>query len=254
MSVRDGEGQGVRPASGYAAWRRLGRAMQPRLNRAQVVAGLLCALLGFAAATQVRQVGQADFSDLRQDELVAVLDQLDGQAEQLAAENTALEAELSRLEASRTQGEAAQQAAAARAEAQGILAGTLPATGPGVTVTVRDPERKMTAAMAYLLVDELRNAGAEAIALGGVRVTASTYFVGRDGEGRLTADGTQLEAPFEWSAIGDPPTIEGALSLPGGALAAVRTQGGSSTVTAHEELEITAVKRLSAPRVATAIE
>ncbi|MDR2348704.1 MAG: hypothetical protein LBD90_08885, partial [Bifidobacteriaceae bacterium] len=63
-----------RAARGSEAWRRLGRALRPKASRALVVAGLLCALLGFAAATQVREVGQADFSDLRQDELIEVLD------------------------------------------------------------------------------------------------------------------------------------------------------------------------------------
>jgi uncharacterized protein YlxW (UPF0749 family) len=227
--------------------------MQPRLGRAQIAAGLLCALLGFAAATQVRHVGQADFSDLRQDELVEVLDQLNGQADQLAAENAGLEAELEDLETSQTQNHAAREAAASRAEAQGILAGTLPAQGPGVTVTVRDPDGKLTAAVAYLLVDELRNAGAEAISLGPARVTGSTYFAG-GGDGRLTVDGTELEAPYEWSAIGDPSTLETALGIPGGALAAVRTQGGSSTVAAHADLKITVVKSLEPAKYATAIE
>ncbi|MDR2379578.1 MAG: DUF881 domain-containing protein [Bifidobacteriaceae bacterium] len=242
-----------RAARGSEAWRRLGRAMSPKLNKAQVAAGLLCALLGFAAATQVRQVEQADFSDLRQDELVEVLDQLNTQAEQLAEENRALEAERDRLQTSWTQSEAAQEAAAARAEAYGILAGTLPAKGPGVTITVNDPDRKLIAAAAYLLVDELRNAGAEAIAVSGQRITGTSYFADKEA-GVLLVDGKEIEAPYEWRAIGDPLTLETALGIPGGALAAVRTLGGSSELTRHDELEITVVKSLSAGEYATALE
>jgi uncharacterized protein YlxW (UPF0749 family) len=227
--------------------------MRPKLGRAQIAAGLLCALLGFAAATQVRQVGQADFSDLRQDELIEVLDDLDSQVARLSKRNLELAAERDRLETSRTQGEAARQAAADRAAAQGILAGTLPAEGPGVILTVRDPDRKLTAAVAYLLVDELRNAGAEAIAVGPARITASSYFeAGEDGV--LKVDGRELEAPYEWIAIGDPSTLQTALDIPGGALAAVRTQGGSSVVKAQDEVRITVVKTLAGAKFATAIE
>jgi uncharacterized protein YlxW (UPF0749 family) len=229
------------------------RALHPRISRAQLAVGLLCALLGFAAATQVRQAGQADFSGLRQDELVEVLDQLDRQASQLEAQNWELEQERDRLRASQTQDEAARQAASARAETQGILAGTLPAYGPGVTITVRDPDHKLTAPVAYLLVDELRNAGAEAISLSGVRITASSYFA-QDEVGALLVDGIVLQAPYEWIAIGDPQTLETALGVPGGALAAVRTQGGSSDVIQHTAVEIVATKALRPPEFATAIE
>jgi uncharacterized protein YlxW (UPF0749 family) len=218
-----------------------------------VVAGLLCALLGFAAATQVREVGQADFSDLRQDELIEVLDDLDSQVALLTEKNAELEAERGRLETSQTQDQAARQAAAEREEARGILAGTLPAVGPGVSVQVRDLDRSVAVSIAYWLVDELRNAGAEAISVGPARITASSYFeVAKDGS--LMVDGRELDEPYEWRAIGEASTLETALLIPGGALAAIRTQGGSSTVVAHEELEITAVKTLRDAEYATAIE
>jgi uncharacterized protein YlxW (UPF0749 family) len=227
--------------------------MRPRPSRAQIVAGLLCALLGFAAATQVRQVERADFSELRQDELIEVLDRLNSEAELLEEQNATLEGERDRLQANRNDDEAAQQAARARAEVQGILAGTLPVEGPGITLTWRDPEGQLTAPMAYLLVDELRNAGAEAISVGDVRITASSYFAD-DGSGHLIADGQALASPCEWRAIGDPATLQTALGIPGGVLATLRTLGGSSDVTVHESLAIDAVKRLEPLEHAAAIE
>jgi uncharacterized protein YlxW (UPF0749 family) len=213
-------------------------------------------LLGFAGATQVREAGKADFSGLREEELVAVLEQLDAQENQLGAENLALERELAQLQDQATRGQAALDAAAARAETQGVLAGTLAAQGPGVTVTISDPERKMTAVGAYLLVDELRNAGAEAITLGPVRITASSYFEStvRNGQPVLLADGVEVEPPYEWRAIGEPSTLETALGIPGGALAAVRTQGGTASVTKQDHLEITSTKVLGPTDYASAIE
>ncbi|MDR1824211.1 MAG: DUF881 domain-containing protein [Bifidobacteriaceae bacterium] len=235
-----------------AVWRRLRRGLTPRASRAQAVTGLLCLLLGFGVATQVRSTQEADFSTLRQDELVQVLDQLANRADQLTAENAALEEEKAQLTDKRTQEEAAQQAAAQRAEVQGILAGTLAATGPGVLVTIEDPSGQVPAATLYLLVDELRNAGAEAISVGSVRVTAATWFA--DGDGGVVVDGVLLTPPYHWAAIGDSQTLQGALGIPGGALAAVRTAGGDSQVTVSGSITISVVKTVAEPQYATAIE
>jgi uncharacterized protein YlxW (UPF0749 family) len=236
------------------AWRRLGQAMRPRWSKAQVTAGLLCMILGFGAATQVRQVGKADFTDLRQEDLVEVLDQLDGRANRLEAENVSLERQRDQLESDQTSQRAAAEAARQRAEAEGILAGTIAAEGPGIVLVVRDPDAKLTAALSYLLVDEMRNAGAEAISVDGRRVTASSYFGNCAALGCVSIDGIPLEQPYEWLVIGDPSTLETALGIPGGALAAVRTQGGSSTLTTSDQVQITATKSLSPTRYATAIE
>jgi uncharacterized protein YlxW (UPF0749 family) len=218
-----------------------------------LVTGLLCLLLGFGVVTQVRRTQEADFSTLRQDELVQVLDQLSNRAEQLADENAALEDQKAQLTDQRTQAEAARQAALQRAEVEGILAGTLAAQGPGVRVTVTDPDGQVPAATLYLLVDELRNAGAEAIALGPVRVTAATWFADASGGG-VEVDGQVLKPPYVWLAIGDPDTLQGALSIPGGALAAVRTAGGDSTVLPGDQVSITAVKTLAQPQYAQPVE
>ncbi|MDR2565648.1 MAG: DUF881 domain-containing protein [Bifidobacteriaceae bacterium] len=243
----------ARPAQGSAAWWRLLRALRPKVSKAHLTAGLLCLVLGFGAATQVKQVGKADFSKLRQDELVEVLDQLDAQANRLEAENLSLQRERDRLESDQTSQQAAAEAARQRALVQGILAGTIPAEGPGIALTVRDPDRKLTAAAAYMLVDELRNAGAEAIALGPIRVVAATYFEDCASSGCVMVDGLEIAPPYEWLAIGDPSTLETALGIPGGALAAVRTQGGSSTIAVPEKVSITAVRGLTPPRYATAL-
>jgi uncharacterized protein YlxW (UPF0749 family) len=228
--------------------------MRPRLSKAQLTTGLLCMVLGFGAATQVKQVSKADFSALRQDELVEVFNQLDAEATRLAAENVSLERERDRLESDQTSQQAAAEAARQRAEVQGILAGTVPVKGPGIALTVRDPDGKLTASAAYLLVDELRNAGAEAIAVGPIRVTASSYFDNCGDGGCIAVDGTELTQPYEWLAIGDPSTLETALGIPGGALAAVKTQGGSSTLSTKDQVTITAVKSLASTRYVTAIE
>ena len=70
----------------------------------------------------------------------------------------------------------------------GILAGTVPATGPGVTITIDDPDGAVTRPTLLDGVEELRDAGAEAIEINdSVRVVASTSFTDGDGGSSSTA-------------------------------------------------------------------
>nr|WP_269813477.1 DUF881 domain-containing protein [Ornithinimicrobium sediminis] len=124
-------------------------------------------------------------------------------------------------------------------ESYQILAGTVPVSGPGVSVRVSDPEGEVTTTMMIDLVQELRDAGAEAIQIGPARVVATTW-IGVD-EGRLTVDGQPVAAPYSVVAIGDGHTLAGALAIPGGFNDSVRRVGGEVQVTEGEELVIDAV-------------
>ncbi len=99
------------------------------------------------------------------------------------------------------------------------------------------------------LVAELRNAGAEAIQIAGVRVVAQTYFT--DLTSGLAVSGTGIAAPYDILVIGDPDTIGPALTIPGGAFAQLRTVGAVPTATASDLISIDAVVEVSEPQYAT---
>jgi uncharacterized protein YlxW (UPF0749 family) len=106
----------------------------------------------------------------------------------------------------------------------------------------------------YSSVQELRSAGAEAIALSGtddtqVRVVASTYFVD-DSEG-IEVDGVHLEPPYRFTAIGDPETLAEAMEFPQGVVDAITSDGGSASVAQHDELVIDVVHEASPPQYAS---
>jgi uncharacterized protein YlxW (UPF0749 family) len=92
----------------------------------------------------------------------------------------------------------------------------VPVQGPGVTITVEDPGGQVEWDAVLDLIQELRDAGAEAIALGDVRVVASTWF-GPSGEG-VSVGGDPVSAPYEISAIGPADELAEAMDLPGGPL------------------------------------
>ena len=96
-----------------------------------------------------------------------------------------------------------------------MLAGTVPASGPGIRITVEDPEGDLS--LNHLLdgIEELRNAGVEAIEINDrVRVIAQTSFED-DPEG-VRVDGVILKPPYVIDAIGNPDTLAGALQFQDG--------------------------------------
>ncbi len=230
-------------------WRGLARALRPRATPAQALTGVLCVMLGFAIAVQVRQTDTASLSTMRESELVSLLDQTTRQADELQDQVSELERTQQELRSGSSSREAALDAATRSAAAQGILSGRLPAEGPGVTVTVRDPQGEVSALTLLNLLEELRNAGAEAVQLNDQRLTASSYVLGTDAG--IEVDGTLLSPPYRWVAIGDPDTIATALAIPGGALAKVQIDGGEATVQTQDEVEVTATRTAAEPQHAT---
>ncbi|MBO3102723.1 DUF881 domain-containing protein [Cellulomonas fengjieae] len=235
------------PPTGWAV---LGRALKPRATRAQVVAGILCAVLGFALVAQVRQSGEADLGGMRQDDLVRILDEATNRGDSLAREAADLARERDELLSGSDRRQAALDALRRSAETQGILTGRLPAEGPGVVVTLTDTDGVKPITMLNML-EELRNAGAEAIELNDLRVTASSAFTGT--AGAVVLDGVTLAPPYRWIAIGDPDIIAPALTIPGGAMAQVRNNGGRGTVDREELVSVDAVRVVPDPVYATPV-
>jgi uncharacterized protein YlxW (UPF0749 family) len=213
------------------------------------IIGVLTLILGFAIAVQVHANSSGDaLSRLRDDDLIGILDNQNDRADRLRQQIAELEANLRQLQSSGDTSAAARRQAAEEADALGVLLGTLPATGPGVTVTVTDPARKLDGEQLLAVVEELRGAGAEAIQVGAVRVSTTTAFTGDPGQ--VKVDGKAVTAPYRILAIGEPKTLDTALNIPGGVAATVRTAGGELTVNEHTTVTITAVRTLPSPKYA----
>jgi uncharacterized protein YlxW (UPF0749 family) len=215
--------------------------LRPRVNRGQLIVAVLCAVLGFAVAAQVRSNDRdTKFATARQDELVGILGDLSQRSDRLRSDIRDLDDTKAGLERD-TQGQAALQDARRRAQTYGILAGTLPATGPGIELTVEDPQSRVRAASLLDTLEELRDAGAEVVQVDGVRVGVSTYFTDTSGGG-VVADGSTLTRPYRFLAIGDPHTLATALNIPGGVLRSLRNSGAEGMVTQRQKITIQAVR------------
>lgn len=236
------------PEPQAASWQRLRSALVSRPSRGQAVMAVLLALLGFAAAVQVRSTdASTEFAGARRGDLVQLLDSL-GAAEQRAREQLAeLQRTREELRTSSDRARAAVQEAREEAIELAILSGAAPTTGPGVTLTIEDPQDAVGARTMLNAVQELRDAGAEAIQVNGVaRVVAQTYFA--DSGTDLVVDGETLEPPYVIVAIGDPDTLAQAATFRGGLSDEVEALGGAVTVTPSQAVTVSAVADARSPQ------
>jgi uncharacterized protein YlxW (UPF0749 family) len=218
-----------------------------RPGRAQLIVALLLAALGFAAVVQVRLTRTDDnFAGAHKDDLVVLLDSLSGAADRAQQQIADLE------QTRRTLLSASQRRSAAIAEERSrldvlqILTGSVAAVGPGVTVTISDRAGAVTAPILLNGVDELRDAGAEAIEVNqSVRVVASTSFVDRGGV--VLADGTQLHPPYVLDVIGSPHTLAEAVMFPGGLSDEVTSVGGTTHVTQARAVTVASLHTVVPP-------
>jgi len=115
-----------------------------------------------------------------------------------------------------------------------IANGLIKVSGPGVVVAVAGPVGVMDL---QDLINELRNAGAEALAIDGQRfITRST--ITSDGRSILV-DGRVVQPPYRLQAIGDAEIMEAALVRPGGLISLLRQLNRELSITIHQETKLT---------------
>ncbi|MDQ1740483.1 MAG: hypothetical protein QOE53_2135 [Pseudonocardiales bacterium] len=221
-----------------------------RNHRATALIGALLAMLGFALAVQVRSNSQTDaLAGAREADLVRILDDQNSRIERLQDQIDDLQAAKQRLSESGSNNAAARQEAQRQADALAVLTGAAAAHGPGIRVSITDPQHALRAEELLDVVEELRGAGAEVIQFGPVRIGASSAFT--DSGSGVSLDRTLLQEPYEVLAIGDPNTLDTALNIQGGVVNTVHAAGGEVHIAEQSALSITATRTIPTPKYAT---
>jgi len=235
---------------------RLSQALTSRPRRGTALITVLFVIVGFVAAVQFAAPDDVLDRASRTD-LIQILNSLDTRSDQLSEEISRLEATRSELLAGADSSEAAQAEAEARLETLGILAGTVAAEGPGVELAISDPAGAVDGSTMLSVVQELRDAGAEAIQIDGnqrsVRVVASSAFVDVP-SGGVSVAGIALSPPYSVLAIGDPGTLAPALRIPGGAVSALEGAGATVSVRDDAIVVVDALQETSPPSYASPAE
>jgi|SRR4051794_16213657 uncharacterized protein YlxW (UPF0749 family) len=220
-------------------WAAVKTALTRRPNRAQWVVALLLFGLGFGVAVQVSTTQEDALASARTSDLVRILDDLSAERDRLATEQQQLQSSLADLESGADRARAARQATQERIQNLKILAGTVSVHGPGVVVSISDPNAMLDSSDLLDAVQELRDAGAEAISIDGVRVIGSTAIV--DTPDGITVGGEVVRPGYEIRAIGSSDTLEAGMSFPGGVLESMQEAGANASVVDSPEVQIAAI-------------
>ena len=211
---------------------------------------ILSVLLGVFISIAIKQNDQPELlTSVREDELVLILDDLSKQKDALEIELLKQSQILDSLKSG--SGDEARKAAQNRIDQLILLSGTAPVAGRGIQVLITGDVYSVNSFTILDTVQELRDAGAVAIEVNGVRVINSTYFTNTN-EG-ISVNNTKIRSPYKLLALGDPETMSTALKIPGGMSENVTTSGGNVIITEFPELEITSSVPLITPEYADSV-
>jgi len=199
----------------------------------------ICFLLGVLIVAQLRSTSRAASVKLAADDQARVLTTLVDSNSGLRDEIASIEGQLARLNPA----DSAERNAALALELDRLLvvSGRAAVSGPGVRVDISGQVNPLDM---QDLINELRNAGAEAIAINDRRVVVRSV-VARDGN-NLALGGEILAVPYVLKAIGQPDTMDKALLRRGGLVALLEYAYPGLTIT------VTKVDSLSLPAYAGA--
>jgi uncharacterized protein YlxW (UPF0749 family) len=228
---------------------RLARALL-HPGRGQLVVAVLLAVLGAAAVTQVRLAGSNnEYAGLRQADLIQALNGLQAASRRTQQDINDLQATRDSLRDNNEKTATALDQARQQLTTLGVLAGTLAAHGPGVRITVTVPDSHLSVNLLLDGIEELRDAGAEAIEINdSVRVVAQTSF--ESASGGIDVDGRVLHSPFTIDVIGDPGSLTTALKFPGGFVDDISLDEGKVSIRQSEDIEVSALHDVTKPKYA----
>ncbi|AYY13238.1 DUF881 domain-containing protein [Actinobacteria bacterium YIM 96077] len=211
--------QPLEPGYERAAQRRRNESEDPharsknRFSPALVIGMLALGLLLTVAALQAQ--GQAGIASAEREGLIERIRSQESQTERLQDTVDELQAEINELEDVELRKTAEGQRVREELQRLQQAAGTLPVSGPGVSVILDDAENPEAAErpdMARVLDVDLRNvvnglwlAGAEAISINGQRLTALSAI--RIADNVIHVQNQPMRPPYHVKAIGDSQTL-----------------------------------------------
>lgn len=184
-------------------------------------------------------------------DMAEAIEQVQAEVAKLRLENTRLQNSIGKQNnSSKTLNDALQEVK--------ILAGLTELEGPGVRVELRDSKKPASGIFpadlivhdvdVLKVVNELWNAGAEAISVNNHRVVGGTSF--RCVGSVILVDDVKIASPVVIRAIGDPDTLKGAMELPEGVLADMREiDAAMAVVTKVDKQRLTAYTGSTTKRI-----
>ena len=217
---------------------------------AQISLFVVAIIIGLLLVGQLRsQARPIALSNLSAQELSALIEQLNAANVDLAEGLDELNAQIRDYERAAVEGQSGiviSEQALLGISAFGGLAGV---EGQGIRIRAE----RLDAFAVNDLIHELRNAGAEALAVDEIRITASSVAV--PGTSAIEIDGVPLGPTIEITAIGSPDGLQAAIERPGGILNLYEQSiDARFTVSQVDRLIVPATERDLTPAAARPVE
>jgi uncharacterized protein YlxW (UPF0749 family) len=172
-------------------------------------------LIGILLVAQLRsQARPTEISSLPAQELSQLIDTLGERNRELRTGLADLRETLREYRVAGSQGQSALDVTREDLRRITAFGGLAAVEGQGLVLEV---EGQLDAIALNDLINELRNAAAEAVAVDGIRITHRSVAV--QGPTSLVIDGVEVGTQFTISAIGDPDGLLNAMERPGGIIA-----------------------------------
>jgi len=197
-----------------------------RDRKSQLSIAAVAFLLGLLVVVQLQtQAGGSALQNKSAQDLTTLVGSLNDRNDQLRSEIGTLQNQLDELRADKANGATSVEQIQAELARIRAWAGVDAVAGRGVTIVVSG---QIDPSAVDDLLNELRNAGAEAIAVEDVRVVPGTTINGVPGS--LDVDGRFLRDPFMVRAVGRPDALVGSLTRAGGIIAQLAATNPSATI------------------------
>jgi uncharacterized protein YlxW (UPF0749 family) len=203
---------------------------------------VLMLVLGVMIVAQLRAAGRLRPLSETGDEQAILLSTLADANGRLRAEIASLTAQ--EMVHDREKGTAGLEELVAELNRVRVLNGMVEVSGPGMELLLDGP---LNALDLQDIVNELRNAGAEAITLNGRRLVVNSV-IAVDAQGQVLLEGQPIARPYQFAAIGDPDKVETAVRRSGGLLTLLqRTYPNLVVQTVQHTRVVMGIQRAQSP-------
>jgi uncharacterized protein YlxW (UPF0749 family) len=218
---------------------------------AQLSLFLVAVLIGVLGVGQLNSHARSrEVSSLSAQELSTLIETLTSRNRELSAGLADIRDQLRQYEVSGPQSDSALQVSREDLRRITAFGGMAAVTGQGI---VMDVNGSLDAIALNDLVNELRNAGAEALAVDDVRITARSVAI--QGPSALQIDGVDIARRFTLRAIGSPDGLLGAMQRPGGIISQLKLFiSATIEISQADSLQLPASKLSLVPVVGKPVE
>ncbi len=218
---------------------------------AQVSLSAVAIIIGVLLVGQLRsQARPIELSSLSAQELSTLIETLSSLNVQLSDGLADLREQIRDYERAEIEGRSALEVTEEFLVQLTTFGGMRGVTGQGIVI---DIEGSFDPTAVNDLIYELRNAGAEAIAVDDIRITASSVAV--LGTGAIEIDGVPIGQQFAISAVGSPDGLRAAIERPGGILTLLQQSiDAVFRVESATNLQVPGTERDLTPQVARPFE